>query len=114
MTITFIMVMIMLSLVFRKEFRKNNPESKLSPSKINTRLGQISNLNVIYRSIYVSENSTEEEKNRAKTNIIMLQRLKNLYYANVQNGYIGLGLGYTMTGRILLCVEAILVLEKIL
>lgn len=73
---------------YRKEFRKNNPESKLSPTKINTRLGQISNLNVIYRSIYVSETSTEEEKNMAKTNIIMLHRLKNLYYANVQNGYI--------------------------
>lgn len=73
---------------YRKEFRKKHPESKLSPSKINTRLGQISNLNVIYRSIYVSEDSTEEQKNKARTNIITLQRLKNLYYANVQNGYI--------------------------
>ena len=73
---------------YRKEFRKKNPESKLSPSKINTRLGQISNLNVVYRSIYVSVDSTAEEKSSAEKNIIMLHRLKNLYYANVQNGYI--------------------------
>ncbi len=73
---------------YRKQFRKENPESKLSPSQINTRLGQISNLNVIYRSVYVSNDSSEQEKQSAKTNIILLQRLKNLYYANVQNGYI--------------------------
>tara|TARA_Y100000389_G_scaffold5373_1_gene5146 strand:- start:13097 stop:13810 length:714 start_codon:yes stop_codon:yes gene_type:complete len=73
---------------FRKEFRKNNPESKLTPSKINTRLGQISNLNVIYRTIYLSEEATEDEKQKAKQNIIVLQRVKNLYYANIQNGYI--------------------------
>jgi len=73
---------------YRKKFRKKNPESKLSPSKINTRLGQISNLNVVYRSIYVSVDSTAEEKSSAEKNIIMLHRLKNLYYANVQNGYI--------------------------
>ena len=36
---------------YRKEFRKNNPEFKLSPSQINTRLGQISNLNVISKCI---------------------------------------------------------------
>jgi len=73
---------------YRKEFRKKNPESKLSPNQINTRLGQISNLNVVYRSIYVSVDSTAEEKSSAEKNIIMLHRLKNLYYANVQNGYI--------------------------
>ena len=73
---------------YRKEFRKKNPESKLSPGKINTRLGQISNLNVVYRSIYVSVDSTAEERSSAEKNIIMLHRLKNLYYANVQNGYI--------------------------
>ena len=73
---------------YRKEFRKKNPESKLSPSKINTRLGQISNLNVVYRSIYVSSDSTPEQKSSAQNKIIILQRLKNLYYANIQNGYI--------------------------
>lgn len=73
---------------YRKEFRKNNPDSKLTPSKINTRLGQISNLNVVYRTIYLSDEASEYEKEKAKENVITLQRLKNLYYANIQNGYI--------------------------
>ena len=53
---------------YHKKYRKEKPESRLSPSKINIRLGQISNLNVIYRSIYSHDTSTEYEKEKAKEN----------------------------------------------
>ena len=72
----------------RKEFRTKNPESKLSPSRINTRLGQISNLNVIFRTLLINDKVNDENKELMKKNIIILQRLKNLYYANIQNNYI--------------------------
>ena len=73
---------------YRKAFRKENPTSKLTVKQINIRLSQITNLSVIFKSVYLNENSTMEMRDVAKESLDILNKIKNLYYTNIQSGYI--------------------------
>lgn len=69
----------------KQKFKKRNKKSSLNQWNINRRLGQMTTLHVAYRTILIDVESTESEKEEAKNQLIQLNRIKNLYYANIQD-----------------------------
>lgn len=69
----------------KREFRKRYKKARLNQWTINRRLAQLTTLNVSYRTILIDPESSDVEKVEAKTKIMELSRLKNLYYANIQD-----------------------------
>lgn len=68
----------------KQEFRKQHKKANLNQWNINRRLGQMTTLHVSFRTILVDNESSDVERVEARTKLIELNRLKNLYYANIQ------------------------------
>ena len=69
----------------KREFRKRTKGTRINQWNINRRLGQLSLLHVSYRTILLDTASSDIEKTEAQHQLVKINRLKNLYYANVQD-----------------------------
>lgn len=69
----------------KRDFRKKTDSWKFNQRSINKRLTQMTMLQVSYRTVLVDHEATSTEKTIAKEKMVELNRIKNLYYANMQD-----------------------------